>query len=160
MLGWVLHDVPPEQRGPAFAHDAWVGDFKNHEELKRLPACGERNSSHVPHAYAAARIALGQGNPLKEASGMLACRHTSWSAMLLDQRAYVQKARRTQRAPSPDCGFGTRQLYNQVHVAWRREDLAAVFYVNDTHTARRAHAEGRATAEEAAGLLQEALKSR
>ena len=40
----------------------------------------------------------------------------------------------------PSCasgGFGSFQMYNQVHIKWRIDDLRAIFYVNDTETAEQ-----------------------
>ena len=49
---------------------------------------------------------------------------TDWSAMLEDVRAYVVavEASPSGRA-APDCGFGVRSLYNQVHIDWSLQDL-------------------------------------
>ena len=82
--------------------------------------------------------------------------------MLEDQREYVSMAFKQQKvAQKPDCGFGLHNMYNQVHLKWREDDILAIFYVNDTETAaqfRRRESGGDVSSlVEAADLLAEAI---
>ena len=169
MLGWVLRragraDIRTSHTGwarvraaratnrqrSAFAHDAAL--WTEAGATMGPPCISGRNST--AEEYARARLdVVERDSPMAPLHS--AChRHTDWSAMLQDVRAYVVAAEASPLGrAAPDCGFGVRSLYNQVHIAWSLEDISAIFYVNDTVTAAHAPAEG---AEERAYLLAEA----
>ena len=162
MLGWVFLNVPAARRGWASAHDAWTFTPTPCEDGSGTLA-RRRTHSAYSSAYAAARLqhfgGAGGGHPAHAKSQLIRCPHSNWNAMLRDMHAYTMavhlKRHDPNRTASPRCGFGGLQLYNQVGVRWRREDIRGIFYVNDTYTAPRARVGPR----ERQRLLSSALRA-
>ena len=97
--------------------------------------------SHLQHMAAAYKWRV--------ANSSLNCFHWRWEEALTEQRAYALlfqskniKRRRKTDGPSdddvmrPECSIYDG-LYNQVHVSYNLSLIRAIFYVNDTNTARR-----------------------
>lgn len=116
-------------------------------------------------AYAKARYGIMHGTPRAPghgylqhmaaaykwgvANGSLNCFHWRWEEALTEQRAYAllfqsKAAKRRHKAMEasaedterPECSIYDA-LYNQVHVSYNFSLIRAIFYVNDTNTARR-----------------------
>ena len=148
-VGWVYRRVAKEARGLGYAHDTWRMD-------PAIPRYCSNRPKLTPKQYA--RLRLRGRRP-----GDINCGgHSDWTAVLEDQREYVSMAFKQQKvAQKPDCGFGLHNMYNQVHLKWREDDILAIFYVNDTETAaqfRRRESGGNVSSlVEAADLLAEAI---
>ena len=152
-VGWVYRRVADEARGLGYAHDTWRMD-------PAIPHYCSHRTTLTRKQYA--RLRLMGGRPKNINCGGRA----DWKAVLEDQREYVSLAFKEQKLAQkrgilPDCGFGVHNLYNQVHLKWREDDILAIFYVNDTETvAQFRHREsGRNVSSrvEAAYLREEAI---
>ena len=163
-IGWVLGDIPKRKRGGAFGHDAWTFNYKLsgtgdpeaklHERAALSVCSGEDGGSA---AYAAARLQA-RRHPSDHPAGSLRQRAASykwgfvntslncyhgqrdWEGAFADQRAYAMLLAAKDETLDGECSIWG-SLYNQVHLSWNSSDIRAIFFVNDTLTARRAAAQ-------------------
>ena len=148
-IGWIFHMPPTSKRlGAAFAHDAWLQS----SGAQSAEACKGSRLRREGHArYAHLRMKL-RTSPHEVPGFAFNCKHTNWSTMLADQHAFVVASAAATQEGRPTvlealkasslpggppvyrhgCGFGSHNLYNQVHARGRLDDISAIFYVNDS----------------------------
>lgn len=180
-IGWVLGDVPRRRRGGAFGHDAWTFNYKlsgtgdpeaKLHERAALHQCTE-SDGQSNKVYAETRMAS-RRRPFGYAPGSLHqlaasykwglvntswnCYHghRDWEGAFADQRAFAMLLAAKQETLADECSIWG-SLYNQVHLSWNASDIRAIFFVNDTLSARRA-ATQRASSREV-GLLADGARS-
>ena len=182
-IGWVYGDVPKRKRGGAFGHDSWTFNFRREFNDKsggsdsELDRCEVSRSGSSSTDYATARLAARRRPSSAYRPGSLQqiaagykwgfvnsswnCYHSgkNWEGAFADQKAFaLQLAEQHEETTlSGDCSIWG-SLYNQIHVSWNASDLRAIFFVNDTLTARRAALQKRASANELA-LLEEGAET-
>ena len=161
-VGWIFRPVAKRRRGGAFGHDAWTFNYRlsgtKHNarmaERDSLESCKNNGRvSHSTEAYAEARLASRtkmRGYPPGSAQQIAASfkwgfvnssfncwwPSTDWERALADQRAFALLLAKRRETLIEECSIWG-SLYNQVHLNWNASDIEAIFYVNDTMTARR-----------------------
>lgn len=161
-VGWIFRPVPRRKRGGAFGHDAWTFNFRlsgtNHNakmvDRDPLESCRSNGAmAHSSQAYATARLASRQklhgyakGTVQQIAASFkwefvntsMNCwwPPNDWDRALADQQAFALLLAKEEETLAEECSIWG-SLYNQVHVSWNASDIDAIFYVNDTLTARR-----------------------
>lgn len=161
-IGWVFRNLAKRKRGGAFGHDAWTFNYrlsgtKHHAKMADRdalePCRNGKQVSHNSNAYAESRwaarkqtrgYALGSAQQIAASfkwdfvNTSMNCYwdRNDWERALDDQRAFAMLLAKHEEKLVEECSIWG-SLYNQIHVSWNASDLAAIFYVNDTLTARR-----------------------
>ena len=82
----------------------------------------------VADKHTGTATADGTGARCGERSAAVRCPHADWRSMLKDHHAFATALHHTGGSyghVQPTCSFGTLQLYNQVSLRWRRDDMGS-----------------------------------